>query len=80
MDVYIQSEIGICQEYQDAPGGKKQTASIVISPLKVQNDDSGMTLRVVSGCNLWRGCYNAKCFYSQAARAIPKLRAQADNA
>ena len=77
MDVYIQSEIGICQEF--IPEGtimKKQSVSVVISPLKINSDEVQMSLKVISGCNMWIGCRNAKCFYSKAGREAPKIKAQ----
>ena len=75
MDVYINSEIGICQEFIAEGGKKKETVSIIVSPLKVQGDDSGMNLRVISGCNMWQGCYNGNCFFSKAARTNPRIKA-----
>lgn len=71
MDVYFQSEIGICQEFMLHAGAKKEAVSIVISPLKVIGSE--MDLRVVNGCNMWTGCFNASCFYSRAGRQKPKI-------
>ena len=76
MDVYIESEIGVCQEFIGEKSSKKEAVSIVISPIKVQHDENQMTLRVINGCNMWRGCFNKNCFYSSAARKEPKLKAQ----
>ena len=73
MDVYINSEIGVCQEYMAAKDKKKETVSIIVSPLKVQGDETGMNLRVVNGCNMWQACYNSKCFFSIAARTKPRI-------
>lgn len=73
MDIYIQSEIGICNEFMSGKGKKKESVSIIISPLKVQSEDT--TIRVISGCNLWQGCHNPSCFYSKAARQLPKIKA-----
>lgn len=75
MDIYVSSEIGICQEYIAEKGKKKETISIIISPLKVQGDDTGMNLRIINGCNMWQGCYNSNCFFSRAAREKPKIKA-----
>lgn len=68
-NVYFQAQIGVCTEFiQD---GKKQQASVVISPLKVvsgqkvgvsgEPDD---TIRVNSGCNLWKACKNRACSFA----------------
>ena len=75
MDVYIQSEIGICQEFMQEKGKKKEAVSIVVSPLRVQGDDTGMNLRVINGCNMWQSCCNSNCFFSVAARTVQKVRA-----
>ncbi len=75
MDIYISSEIGVCQEYMEAKGKKKETISVVISPLKVQTEAEGLNLRVINGCNMWQGCSNDKCFFSTAARTNPKIKA-----
>jgi len=68
MDVYFQSEIGVCTEFMQ--GGKKQKVSIVISPIKTQGDESA--LKIIYGCNLWRACENKNCFFSLKARLDPK--------
>ncbi len=74
VDVYIQSEIGICQEYMAAKG-KKESVSIVISPLQLKGIEE-KNLKVISGCNMWLTCENHRCFYSKAARGAPKIKAQ----
>lgn len=74
MDIYVSSEIGVCQEYMSEKGKKKETVSIVISPIKVQGDDSGMNLRVINGCSMWQSCCNDKCFFSMAARTKPVIK------
>ena len=76
MDVYIHSEIGVCNEYIAEGERKKESISIVISPLKVQSDEATMSLRVINGCNMWQSCWNAKCFFSKSARTNPKIKAQ----
>ena len=71
MDIYVQAQLGICNEfiYQ----GKKQPVSTVISPLKITQIDQ--TLRVSSGCNMWKACDNLKCQYSIASHnASQKLK------
>ena len=74
MDVYIQSEIGVCKEFKSSTSHKKEEISVVISPLRVQGDDTGMNLRIINGCNMWRSCCNSKCFFSQLAREAPKIK------
>lgn len=69
MDVYIQSEIGVCAEF--VLEGKKREVSIVISPVKVEMSES--QLKVVSGCNMWRACENRACYFSLKARLDPKV-------
>lgn len=72
MDVYINSEIAICNEFIPEKGKKKESTSVVISPLKVSQIESEMTLKVTSGCNMWQGCFNPKCHFSIAARRLPR--------
>lgn len=67
MDVYIQSEIGACTEYQPK---QKAPVSVVISPLRIEGQEGH--LKVVSGCNMWRSCTNRNCWFSDSARKEPK--------
>ena len=63
MDVYVQSTIGACSEF--VVDGKKKEIAIVISPLKlVQDEKNEKNLKVNSGCNMWRACQNAECQFS----------------
>ncbi len=71
MDVYIQSAIGICSEYTDI-SNKRRDVSIVISPLKLVQDDSA--LKVNSGCNMWRACRNIECQFSLLNRGGDKKK------
>ena len=71
MDIYIQSEIGACTEYLPK---QKEPVSIVISPVRVEGTEG--KLKVVSGCNMWRGCQNKNCYFSFAARQEPKIKAK----
>lgn len=59
-NVYFQATIGECHEF--CLEGKKQHVSVVISPLKAWADNQ--TVRVTSGCNLWKACQNRQCQYS----------------
>ena len=67
MEVNIQSVQGACSEYIDGKG-KKQTVSIVISPLKVTANEEQSKIVVQTGCNLWKSCHNEGCYYSMASR------------
>lgn len=67
MEVNIQAVQGVCNEFIDDKG-KKQTVSIVISPLKLTTNEDQNKIVVQTGCNLWRACKNAGCFYSMASR------------
>ncbi len=77
MDIYIKSDLGACQEFIAEPGKKREAVSIVISPLKITTHEDG-TIRVISGCNMWQSCCNAKCHFSLAARKLPKIKKAGD--
>lgn len=67
-DITIQvlNTIGECAIYQRAAGAEKETVSVVISPLKIQNSTD--KIKVTTGCNLFEGCFNSDCYFSAAAR------------
>lgn len=65
MEVYIQSEIGLCNEFQPK---QKDAVSIVISPLRIEGGEKEGHLKVISGCNMWQGCQNKNCYFSSGAR------------
>ena len=69
MDIYILSTIGECSEYLPK---QKEPSSIVISPIRIEGPEG--SLKVISGCSLWRGCQNAGCQFSLAARQGPKMK------
>lgn len=74
MDIYIQSEIGVCSEFRPK---QKDPISVVISPLRVEGiEGKEGRLKIVSGCNMWRGCQNENCSFSLASRQGPKIRAR----
>jgi hypothetical protein len=78
LDIYIKSDIGGCQEFMSADANRKtEEVSIVISPLKITTHEDG-TIRVISGCNMWQGCHNARCHFSMAARKAPKIKKAGD--
>ena len=76
MDIYVQSQIGLCSEFMDEGKEKaKQEVSIVISPVRVTGSEgTNNALRIVSGCNMWQACCNHKCYFSKAARKLPKVK------
>jgi len=73
MDVYISSEIGECNGFTEE-SGRKETVSIVISPLRVESSED--RLKVVSGCSMFADCQNGQCYFSAAARVKPKIKAR----
>ncbi len=68
MDIYILSTIGECSVYEPK---QEDLISIVISPIRIEGTE--MNLKVISGCNMWRGCQNQNCQFSLAARQGPKM-------
>ncbi len=73
MEITVASEIGTCEEFMEDKGGQGEAISIVISPLKVGSTDES-NIRVISGCNMWQGCHNARCHFSSEARKLPKIK------
>lgn len=69
MDIYLESEIGECNNF--TLNGKKERTSIVIAPLRVEGPES--RLKFATGCNLFVDCENKHCYYSAAGRARPKV-------
>jgi len=67
VQVNIQATQGACSEFVDDKG-KKQTVSIVISPLKVTANEEQSKIVVQTGCNLWKACQNKGCYYSMVSR------------
>ncbi len=62
-NIYVVAAHGTCNEF--ISGGKRQTISSVISALKINQIDQ--TLRITSGCNMWKACENPRCQYSIAS-------------
>jgi len=69
MDIYILSTVGECSAYEPK---QKGSVSIVISPIRIEGPENN--LKVISGCNMWRGCQNANCQFSLASRQGPKVK------
>jgi len=67
MDINIQALQGICNEFIDDQGQNKEV-SIVISPLKVTSSEEQNKIAIITGCNMWKSCYNEGCYYSMASR------------
>ena len=77
MDIYINSEIGNCKEFTSMEGkGKKEEVTIIVSPLKVNLSENGLSLNVVSGCNKWQDCGCRSCHFSAAGRSLPKVKSR----
>lgn len=72
MDINIQSQVGLCEEFMVRAGSDKEAVSIVISPLKVTGIDES-NIRVINGCNMWQACWNRRCHFSAAARKLPRI-------
>ena len=66
--VVITHEVAPCDQYIDETG-KHQTITVTVSPTKIVQVDEN-TLKVQSGCNMWRSCRNPRCFFSLAAREV----------
>ena len=75
MDIYFTYESGLCDQYQEKPGGVKEAVTKVMAPLRVEGTGTEQ-LKLISGCNLFQGCKNKKCFYSSAGREQPRLKAK----
>lgn len=73
MEIYVQATIGVCSEFMSAPDAEKTEVSVVIAPLKVVSE-SESKLNFVNGCNMFKSCQNAACWYSIAAREKKKAR------
>ncbi len=72
MDVYITEQVGECGNYIEEGKTKKETVTIIISPLRIETKED--TLKVVSGCSMFASCADARCHYSAAARKLPKIK------
>lgn len=71
-NVYVSGTIGDCKNYMQ--GGKRETVSICLIPLKVteKSIDNGTESKFKSGCSMWKTCENLKCDLSQVAYGGPK--------
>ena len=67
MEINVQAQIGLCAEFM-GKNDQKSEISVVISPLKVTSNEDESKIAVVMGCNMWKSCRNADCWYSIAAR------------
>lgn len=76
LDIYVQSQIGLCSEFMDEDEKHiEKEVSIVISPVRIIGiEEKGSALKIISGCNMWQACYNHKCYFSKAARVLPKVK------
>jgi len=74
VDVYITEQVGECNNYIEEGKTKKETVTIIISPLRIETKED--TLKVVSGCSMFSSCGDRRCHYSAAARKLPKIKAR----
>ena len=74
MELNVQAVIGLCGEFRDE-NLQQGEVSIVISPLKVNLNEDGGKVSIITGCNLWKSCHNEACWYSVAARDKKKVQA-----
>ncbi len=56
--------------------GRKEEVTIIVSPLKVNLSEKGLSLNVVSGCNKWQDCGCRSCHFSAAGRSLPKVKSR----
>lgn len=68
MEINVQATIGTCTEFMTNTQSEKREVSVVISPLKVLLNDGQNKLAILTGCNMWRSCFNAECWFSIKAR------------
>lgn len=68
MDINIQSTVSSCTEFRNELGEPREV-SVVISPIRVVSDDSQNKIKVITGCNLWKACFNGDCYLSIKARS-----------
>ncbi|GAH61575.1 unnamed protein product, partial [marine sediment metagenome] len=55
MQVNIQATQGVCSEFIDDKG-KRRDVSIIIAPLTVTANEEQSKIAVKEGCNLWKSC------------------------
>jgi len=69
MDVNIQATYGVCSEFIDDKG-ERRDATNIIAPLllTVTEKEEQSKVAVKEGCNLWKSCQNKGCYYSLIAR------------
>lgn len=71
MDINVQATIGECTEFI-GDDGERKALSVAIAPVHVELNESESRLKVVTGCNMWKSCHNAGCYYSLEARKRSK--------
>ena len=78
MDIYFVSTVGVCEEFRTTKIKEKkldkESVSVVISPLRAEGQEGN--IKVAHGCNMWRACQNKDCYFSMAARTLPKIKAR----
>ncbi len=71
MEINVHATMGACGEYLNDKGEKVEV-SVVIHPLKVQQNEVGDKIQIQEGCSLWQSCRNAGCYFSLASRLRPQ--------
>jgi len=66
MELKIEYIMGQCNQFRRDGQGGAEEVSVVVSPLKVLEE--GDKVRIISGCNMFRSCHNADCWYSADGR------------
>lgn len=68
IEIKIENTVGECTEFVPDKGKKKESVSIIVSPLKVSVNENEDRISVTNGCNMWKSCQQEACWYSVAAR------------
>jgi hypothetical protein len=76
MEAQIMANIGVCSSFMSSDDAEKTELSVVISPIKLQEDPDTGKVQIISGCNFWRSCHNPDCWYSIKGREKEKIQAR----
>jgi len=71
VEIKVEASPGVCNQFMD-DRGKKGEVTVVIAPLRIETNEDASRLNITMGCNLWRSCMNAGCYYSLASREKKK--------
>ncbi len=67
MEINVQATLGQCDQFI-GEDREQRVISVAIAPLRVNMNEDQDKLAIISGCNMWKSCYNAGCYYSSEAR------------